>query len=646
MTLICNSCSSSSKHCSCAGRQEGPTQETGAPIETCKVGDAEYLIHPQILAAIQADIKPSALIPVTLLNTDEIFNDRLEQILNEFDATDDVFRPEFGSVLVEKPTSSSLVEDGIATRRSTFQQAKYSKTLYALRCPGARSLADLKELPSGPYFLRGPNIHAAYALHVDTYQAFTRGLIPDDVFQPQRYQEFTLLAQGGLFASIAVPSTLYFRKDKGGLRGVRISISESMRLEGVRESFANRDYTLFNRISAETNAMAQHLIDLGAVIVGQTKVPELLAGGWEDSTKPWNPRGDQLQDSGAGSSGAAVAVAGYDWIRMAFAVDSFGGLRIPAARNGAYAVRTSSDRQSQGDQLFNDDLDGYGVAARSCADLQLASSAISQNTMPRSLMQSSRSQMATRVISLDWGTTGEDMFSPEQRNCLEQLYRKIRRVLNVQVESMNLEEEWQRHKPAGPGLLEQVGVAPYKLLSRTWRHYFDGFWAYYKRWYGREPFSDLQTRRSRDLGHLGGEEATCLRNDLIAFRHWFRKLVEAKSMNANERTLVIFPDVVVEPTDRRHESTPDPETLTYSQFLTHWLSPITRCSQVVVPFSQIETSLESNPEIKEWALPVTVSLLSTSDASDLLESVQGIIDCCTSEVQTGEWTFPQDLVSQ
>ena len=136
-----------------------------------------------------------------------------------------------------------------------------------------------------------------------------------------RYQEFTRMAQGGLFASIAVPSTLYFRKDKDGLRGVRISISETMRLEGARECFSNRDYTLFNRISAETNAMAQQLLDLGAVLVGQTKVPELLAGRWKDSSKPWNPRGDQLQDSGAGSPGAAVAVAGYDWLQVAFAVD-------------------------------------------------------------------------------------------------------------------------------------------------------------------------------------------------------------------------------------------------------------------------------------------------------------------------------------
>ncbi|KAI6784961.1 amidase signature domain-containing protein [Emericellopsis cladophorae] len=443
------------------------------------------------------------------------------------------------------------------------------------------------------------------------------------------------MAQGGLFASIAVPSTLYFRKDKDGLRGVRISISESMRLEGVRECFSNRDYTLFNRISAETNAMAQQLIDLGAAIVGQTKVPELLAGCWRDSSKPWNPRGDQLQDSGAGSPGAAVSVAGYDWLQMAFAVDCKTAF--------FWMISNINELSSEGDQLFNDDFDGYGVAARSFADLQFACSAISQKTTLKSLVQSSRSQVITKVISLDWGTAGEDRMSSEQRNCLEQLYRKISRVLNVRIESMSLEEEWQRHKPTGPDMLEE---APYELLSRTWRHYFDDFWVYFKRWHGREPFADIQTYRSRDLGDLDEEQATCLRNDLIAFRHWFRNLVEAKSMNSNERPLIIIPDIVVEPSFRRHEDTPDPEVLTYSQFLTHWLSPITRCSQVVVPFSQIEIPLESNFEIKEWALPVTVSFLSTNDASDLLESVQNIIECCTSEVQTGGWTFPQDFTSQ
>ena len=62
--------------------------------------------------------------------------------------------------------------------------------------------------------------------------------------------------------------------------------------------------------------------------------------------------------------------------------------------------------------------------------------------------------------------------------------------------------------------------------------------------------------------------------------------------------------------------------------------------------SQMETSLESNPEITERALPVTVSLMSTGDTSELIESVQSIIECCTSDVQTGEWTFPQDSIIQ
>jgi len=47
------------------------------------------------------------------------------------------------------------------------------------------TLEGLSELPSGPYFLHGPNLHQAWRLYDDEYGAFTFGVIPDDVDQPK-----------------------------------------------------------------------------------------------------------------------------------------------------------------------------------------------------------------------------------------------------------------------------------------------------------------------------------------------------------------------------------------------------------------------------------------------------------------------------
>jgi hypothetical protein len=50
-----------------------------------------------------------------------------------------------------------------------------------------KALDGFSELPSGPYFLYGPNLYQAWRLYVDEFGAFTSGVIPDDLNQPDEY---------------------------------------------------------------------------------------------------------------------------------------------------------------------------------------------------------------------------------------------------------------------------------------------------------------------------------------------------------------------------------------------------------------------------------------------------------------------------
>lgn len=128
--------------------------------------------------------------------------------------------------------------------------------------------------------------------------------------------------------AVAVPSRLYSPKsDSRPLNGLRVTIKDNIHLAGVKTSMGNRAYIDYYGPQTETAEFVRYLIDLGAVIVGKTK---LLA--FAGSEKPpnqaidyfpsWNPRGDGYQRPAGSSTGAGVCVSGYPWCDMAVGTDS------------------------------------------------------------------------------------------------------------------------------------------------------------------------------------------------------------------------------------------------------------------------------------------------------------------------------------
>ncbi|KAF4970839.1 hypothetical protein FSARC_2205 [Fusarium sarcochroum] len=269
------------------------------PITTCFVAGLQYLVHPLKLGSIQETINSDALIPVTLLTTEEVFGD-LEGILKLFDSHDDVFVPDFGAILVEKTgDNGSQVVQGDARQIYHMDQI--------------RTLDGFAELPSGPYFLHGPNLHQAWRLYDDDFGAFTSGVIPDDLGQPD---------------------------DRAWK-------------------------SLYNNASNTTAEYAQKLLDQGAVIVGKTKTSQFGTGAeWIDQQAPWSARGDGYHSMTGGSVGAAAASVGYEWLDRSVGVDD-GRL---VSENGIYSL-VQSDGNMTKDIITASDFDRTRFFSRSLKEL-------------------------------------------------------------------------------------------------------------------------------------------------------------------------------------------------------------------------------------------------------------------------------------
>lgn len=98
-----------------------------------------------------------------------------EDLLKQFDlfkAFDDVYNEEFSNTILLTGTPEEL-DLGKSTLASHHVTTVYTSTTV--------------ELPSGPYFLYGTEIHQAWRLYEDHLDAFIFGVVPENVLHPERF---------------------------------------------------------------------------------------------------------------------------------------------------------------------------------------------------------------------------------------------------------------------------------------------------------------------------------------------------------------------------------------------------------------------------------------------------------------------------
>jgi Asp-tRNA(Asn)/Glu-tRNA(Gln) amidotransferase A subunit family amidase len=152
--------------------------------------------------------------------------------------------------------------------------------------------------------------------------------VPFNGADVQRFEPLHAGAYSGLYPVVGVPSRLYSPPcPEKPLNGVRFSVKDNHDLAGIQTTLGSRSYTKLYGPKKQTAALVKKLLDLGAVIVGKTKMgaytgSEVPPEKCIDYLAPWNPRGDGYQGPSGSSSGAGSSVASYEWLDVALGTDS------------------------------------------------------------------------------------------------------------------------------------------------------------------------------------------------------------------------------------------------------------------------------------------------------------------------------------
>ncbi|KAF4596030.1 amidase signature domain-containing protein [Ophiocordyceps camponoti-floridani] len=613
-------------------------------LVTCIIAGTHYLIHPQKLGTIQETIKPDALLPVTLLDTHEIF-DGVDDTLSKFQSRDDVFAPDFGFILVEKPGANSS---------RVAHAASHSRELYSLHHDGRRTAAlaaeghdeanlavkGLAGLPSGPYFLQGPNLHQAWRLYDDTAGAFALGVVPENVTTRETsFRAVSSLSDSGVYRSIAVPSRLYFDRisEAKPLNGIRVAIPDSMALKGVPTSLSSRAWQALNPLPADTTAaLAQRLMDLGAVIVGKTKSSQFASGReWVDEHAPWSPRGDGYQRVFGGAAGAGAAIASYEWLAETLAIDGIDGLGEPHA---LFSLRTTPGTIAlNGKQTSSRSYDTVVFMGRTMAGLsRIASSILTPPDTDKKLFLPGR-----LVFPLEIASTN----TSEEHQKLARLFRRaLEKVTGHRLDTVNMTAAWDRSPPAeasGKSLHEYTTHPAFRSFCYEFFHEYDGFRKEYQDSLQQSPFAEATTRFRWETGKIvSKQENDAHQKQLAVFRKWFKSNISAHNNSSDGWTAVVAP-IVHEKPSYKDEDLPAPTPP--ARLSPELLSWILQAPEVIVPFAHLPYESRISHRKEYRAVYGSVMGLAGGDLSTL-HLVREALDVARwrNVVDTGPLAFPQD----
>ena len=110
------------------------------------------------------------------------------------------------------------------------------------------------------------------------------------------------------------------------MSGIRVAVKDNFDVKGMKTLLCSRPYLQTYPGKAKSATCIQRLVDLGAEIVGKTKLCAFAQ--WEEPTEvieytsPWSPRADGFQSSGGSSNGSGAAIAAYEWLDSTIGSDS------------------------------------------------------------------------------------------------------------------------------------------------------------------------------------------------------------------------------------------------------------------------------------------------------------------------------------
>ena len=165
---------------------------------------------------------------------------------------------------------------------------------------------------------------------------------------------------------------------QGALLGLPVTLKESMNVPGLPTTVGVPDFKDF--VAADYGAIPKRVLGAGAVLLGKTNVPPMLAD-WQAANpiygrtvNPWNPA---LTPGGSTGGGAAAVAAGLS--PLEFGSDIGGSIRVPAAFCGIFGHKPSETAVPRSGQFPRPSQPNAGTVmgvqgplARSAEDLELA----------------------------------------------------------------------------------------------------------------------------------------------------------------------------------------------------------------------------------------------------------------------------------
>lgn len=173
------------------------------------------------------------------------------------------------------------------------------------------------------------------------------------------------------------------------LHGVPMTVKESHDVAGLPTTWGLEEFK--NHIAERDSLVVRRLKKAGAIILGKTNVPPMLAD-WQSSNPVYgrtnNPHDHTRTPGGSSGGGAAALAAGM--VPLEFGTDIGGSIRIPGSYCGVYGHKTSYGVIGLEGHYFPG-MDGAdiplsvtGPLARSIDDIALALDITSDISLPRS----------------------------------------------------------------------------------------------------------------------------------------------------------------------------------------------------------------------------------------------------------------------
>lgn len=203
----------------------------------------------------------------------------------------------------------------------------------------------------------------------------------------------------------------------------------------------------------------------GALILGKTTMDEFASGLWGKSSRSGKTGNayDPRRNSGGSSAGSAVAISA-NFSVLSIGTDNSGSLRIPAAYNGVYTIRSTLGLISQGGIFPRGNLDGVaGPMARTMMDLVIAMDIIAgaPNHSPPYSSYLKKDGLTGKRIGVLRSVNGKDIFqgrNPEVNDIFARTIRKLQALSAILVDGIEISKYNLDRKDNLSGEVEEINT--------------------------------------------------------------------------------------------------------------------------------------------------------------------------------------------